>query len=224
MTLTRQELASRIDHTALKPETTSQAVEKLCAEALQWRCASVCVAPHWVPMAAQQLAKSDVAIGTVVGFPLGANRTAVKVFEAQQAVADGATELDMVINIGALKSGDWQTVAKDVLEVVKAAHTMDATVKVILECALLTSTERQNAARLAVEAGADYVKTSTGFGPGGATVADVQALVEAVGGACRVKAAGGIRSLPAALQMIEAGADRIGTSAGAAILEAVPQD
>ncbi len=224
MTLTRQELASRIDHTALKPETTSQAVEKLCAEALQWRCASVCVAPHWVPLAAQQLAKSDVAIGTVVGFPLGANRTAVKVFEAQQAVADGATELDMVINIGALKSGDWQTVAKDVLEVVKAAHTMDATVKVILECALLTSTERQNAARLAVEAGADYVKTSTGFGPGGATVADVQALVEAVGGACRVKAAGGIRSLPAALQMIEAGADRIGTSAGAAILEAVPQD
>lgn len=212
-------VARLIDHTALKPETTQQEIVELCTEARTYDFASVCVNPTFVPLAAALLADSPVEITTVVGFPLGANRTGVKVFETEQAIQDGATEIDMVINIGALKAQDYQTVLEDIAAVVQAAHRGGAIVKVIIETALLTDEEKAIASRLAKTAGADYVKTSTGFGPGGATVEDVALMRETVGPEMGIKAAGGIRSYEDAQQMVAAGATRLGASAGVKIAQ-----
>lgn len=210
-------LARIIDHTLLKPDATAAQIEQLCREALQYGFAAVCVNPTWVPLAARLLQGSDVKVCTVVGFPLGATSTAAKVAEARAAIAAGAREIDMVINIGALKSGLYDQVRDDIRAVVEAAHPT-ATVKVILETALLTDAEKVQACRLAREAGADFVKTSTGFGPGGATVHDVALLRREVGPAMGVKASGGIRDRATALAMVQAGANRIGASASVAIV------
>ena len=212
-------LAAVIDHTALKPETTAAQIRRLCAEAAEQRFASVCVNPSYVALAAEELAESAVPVCTVVGFPLGATPAAVKAYETATALLDGATEIDMVIDIGALKSGDRQRVHDDIAAVIEQAHAADALVKVIIEAALLTDEEKVAACLLAVAAGADYVKTSTGFGPGGATAADVALMRRVVGPAIGVKAAGGIKTYADARAMIAAGASRIGASAGVAIIE-----
>ncbi len=209
-------LNAYIDHTLLKPEATRAMVDKLCEEAKAYSFASVCVNPVWVKHAAQALAGTSVKVCTVIGFPLGASTTEVKAFETKNAIANGATEIDMVLNVGALKSNDLQLVKEDIAAVVKAAE--GNLVKVILETGLLTDDEKVTACRLAVEAGADYVKTSTGFGPGGATVADIALMRKTVGPDIGVKASGGVRDRAATLAMIEAGATRIGASAGVAIV------
>ncbi|GAA5344544.1 deoxyribose-phosphate aldolase [Planifilum fimeticola] len=214
MTVTN--LASIIDHTLLKPEATASDIDRLCQEALESEFAAVCVNPWWVSRAAERLKESDVQVCTVVGFPLGATTTEVKAAETKRAVADGASEIDMVMNIGAFKSGDRQGVEEDIRAVVRAAG--GRTVKVILETGLLDEGEIRLACELAKAAGAHFVKTSTGFGPGGATVEAVRIMREAVGPEMGVKASGGIRSLAAAKKMISAGANRIGTSSGVAIL------
>ena len=206
-------LASMIDHTLLKPEATRAQVEQVCDEAKQHGFASVCVNPTHVRLCAQRLKGSPVKVCTVVGFPLGATLSKVKAFETQQALEAGATEIDMVINIGALKSRDNDLVARDLAAVVRAAHAGNALVKVIIEAALLSDDEKITACQLAQSAGADFVKTSTGFGPGGATVEDVALMRRAVGPAMGIKAAGGIRTLADAQKMIAAGATRIGASA-----------
>jgi len=205
-----------IDHTLLKPEATAEMIDKLCEEAKTYDFASVCVNPYWVKRAAERLAGTDVKVCTVVGFPLGATTRAVKAAETRDAIANGATEIDMVLNVGALKSGDLQTVKEDVAAVVEAAGGV--LVKVILETGLLTDEEKVTACQLCVEAGAHYVKTSTGFGPGGATVEDIALMRKTVGPDIGVKASGGVRDRAAALAMIEAGATRIGASAGIAIV------
>ncbi|MGN7468595.1 deoxyribose-phosphate aldolase [Brevibacillus sp. SAFN-007a] len=205
-----------IDHTLLKPEATQEMIDKLCAEAKEHAFMSVCVNPYWVKRSAELLAGTDVKVCTVIGFPLGANTTAVKVAETRDAIANGATEIDMVLNVGALKSGDLETVKQDVAAVKQAAG--DVLVKVILETGLLTDQEKEIACKLCVEAGADYVKTSTGFGPGGATVEDIALMRKTVGPDIGVKASGGVRDGEAALAMIEAGASRIGTSSGISIV------
>ncbi len=214
-----QDIASYIDHTLLKPEATPAEIEKLCKEAKEYHFAAVCVNPPYVKECAQLLHGSQVAIAVVVGFPLGAHTTESKVFETQQAIIDGATEIDMVINIGALKSKQDKLVLDDIRAVVEAAHRQGAIVKVIIEAALLTDEEKVRACQYAKEAGADFVKTSTGFGPGGATVHDVELMSQAVKGQLGVKAAGGIRTLEQAEAMIKAGATRIGASAGVKIVE-----
>ncbi|PRX41134.1 deoxyribose-phosphate aldolase [Planifilum fimeticola] len=214
MTVTN--LASIIDHTLLKPEATASDIDRLCQEALESEFAAVCVNPWWVSRAAERLKESDIQVCTVVGFPLGATTTEVKAAETKRAVADGASEIDMVMNIGAFKSGDRQGVEEDIRAVVRAAG--GRTVKVILETGLLDEGEIRLACELAKAAGAHFVKTSTGFGPGGATVEAVRIMREAVGPEMGVKASGGIRSLAAAKKMISAGANRIGTSSGVAIL------
>jgi deoxyribose-phosphate aldolase len=211
-------LASLIDHTVLKPDATREEIDRLCAEARENRFASVCVQPWWVPMCADLLADTDVRVCTVIGFPHGMNRPETKAFEGRRAVHDGATELDMVVNIGALKSKDYGTVERDIRGVVESARSR-ATVKVILETAYLTDEEKAEACALAKAAGADYVKTSTGFGPGGATVEDVQLMRRVVGPEMGVKAAGGIRDAESARRMIEAGATRLGASASLAIVQ-----
>lgn len=216
-------LARMIDHTLLKPEATPKQIEQLCAEARTHHFAAVCINPVYVKLSTQLLSVTDVAVCTVVGFPLGATTTGVKTFETAQAIADGATEIDMVINIGALKSGDHDEVRADIRAVVQAAHTHRALVKVIIETALLDNAEKRIACLLAKEAEADYVKTSTGFGPGGATEADVRLMRELVGPGLGVKAAGGIRSYADAQAMIAAGASRIGASAGVQILREASQ-
>jgi len=221
MTLTRQQLARYIDHTLLKPDAPDSAIEQLCAEAREWGFAAVCVQPFWVSRAAERLAETEVRVATVVGFPHGATSSAAKYFEAGQAIDAGATELDMVLNLGALKSGHWRTVETDISTVVWTGHEKNVIVKVILECCYLTDEEKRRAAQIVAEAGADFVKTSTGFGPGGATVGDVRLLAETVAGRCGVKAAGGIRTLESALVMIDAGATRIGTSAGVEIVKSM---
>lgn len=205
-----------IDHTLLKPEATQEMIDKLCAEAKEHDFMSVCVNPYWVKRSAELLAGTDVKVCTVIGFPLGANTTAAKVAETRDAIANGATEVDMVLNVGALKSGDLETVKQDVAAVKQAAG--DVLVKVILETGLLTDQEKEIACKLCVEAGADYVKTSTGFGPGGATVEDIALMRKTVGPDIGVKASGGVRDGEAALAMIEAGASRIGTSSGISIV------
>ncbi|MGZ0052872.1 deoxyribose-phosphate aldolase [Brevibacillus gelatini] len=210
------QLNKYIDHTLLKPETTQEMIDKLCAEAKEHDFMSVCVNPFWVKRSAELLAGTDVKVCTVIGFPLGANTTAVKVAETRDAIANGATEIDMVLNIGALKSGDLETVKQDVAAVKQAAG--DVLVKVILETGLLTDQEKEIACKLCVEAGADYVKTSTGFGAGGATVEDIALMRKTVGPDIGVKASGGVRDGETALAMIEAGASRIGTSSGIAIV------
>lgn len=216
--LTAAELARMIDHTLLKPEATQAQIEQLCAEAIQHHFATVCVNPAYVPLAAQLLQGSDVAVCTVVGFPLGATLPAVKAYETIQTIAAGATEIDMVINIGALKSGQQAQVQQDIAAVVQSAHEHQAKVKVIIEAALLTDDEKRVACALSKAAGADYVKTSTGFGPGGATAADVALMRQAVGPEMGVKAAGGIRNLADARAMVAAGATRLGASAGVQIV------
>jgi deoxyribose-phosphate aldolase len=192
------DVARFIDHTLLKPEATRAEIETLCQEARQNSFASVCINPHWVKECAYLLHGSTVKVCTVVGFPLGATPADVKAYETRRAIFDGATEIDMVINIGALKSGDDETVKRDIRAVVEAAHEACAIVKTILETALLTDDEKVRACALAKEAGADFVKTSTGFSKGGATVADIELMRRAVGANIGVKAAGGVRDLASA--------------------------
>jgi deoxyribose-phosphate aldolase len=209
-------IADFIDHTLLKAEATAREVEQLCAEALENRFAAVCVNPVWVKLCAQRLKGSEVAVCTVIGFPLGASRSDVKAFEAQRAVDDGAEELDMVAAIGQIKSGDWHYVADDMAAVVRAAP--GRLVKVIIESAALTPVEIIKASALAREAGAHYVKTSTGFHSAGGASAEAVALMRLiVGDALGVKASGGVRDCTAALKMIASGATRIGTSGGVAM-------
>lgn len=210
------ELAGMIDHTLLKPEARSADVVRLCDEARQYQFCSVCINPYHVPTARRALAESKVKVCTVIGFPLGATSTFAKAAETRDAVAAGADEIDMVINVGALKEGNSDAVRSDIESVVAAAG--GRTVKVILETALLTDDEKTLACRLVVAAGAQFVKTSTGFGPGGATAADVRLMRAAVGPHFGVKASGGIRTREAALQMVQAGATRLGVSAGVAIV------
>ncbi len=214
-----QDIAKFIDHTLLKPEATPAEVEKLCQEAKEYHFASVCVNPPFAKLCAQRLRGADVAVCIVIGFPLGAHTTETKVFETRQAIADGASEVDMVINVGLLKAKQDRLVHDDIKGVVAAAHAGNAIVKVIIEAALLTDDEKVRACQLAQEAGADYVKTSTGFGPGGATVHDVALMSRAVSGELGVKAAGGVRNLEQAQAMIQAGATRIGASAGVKIVQ-----
>ncbi|MFQ6059277.1 MAG: deoxyribose-phosphate aldolase [Anaerolineae bacterium] len=213
------DLARLIDHTLLKPDATEDQIRQLCAEARQYGFAAVCVNPVWVRLAAQLLRGTPVKVCAVVGFPLGAIPPEVKALEARRAIRDGAREIDMVINIGALKAGDHQLVKKDIAKVVDACHESGALCKVIIEAALLTDEEKIVACQLAKEARADYVKTSTGFGPGGATEHDVALMRWVVGPEMGVKAAGGIRTAADALKMIRAGATRIGASAGVKIVQ-----
>ncbi|HFI0301259.1 TPA: deoxyribose-phosphate aldolase [Streptococcus suis] len=211
-----------IDHTILKPETTQEQVEKILSEAKEYDFASVCVNPTWVSLAAESLKDSDVKVCTVIGFPLGANTSAVKAFETKDAIANGADEIDMVINVGALKSGNDALVLDDIKAVVDASG--DKLVKVIIETCLLTDDEKVRACKLSKEAGADYVKTSTGFSTGGATVADVALMRKTVGPDMGVKASGGARSYEDAIAFIEAGASRIGASSGVAIMNGAQAD
>lgn len=220
MTLTKKQMAKMIDHTLLKAVGTPEEVTQLCREALEYEFASVCVNPYHVPMAKKLLEGSDVLVCTVIGFPLGANSTAVKAFEAEEAVRAGAKEVDMVINIGLLKAGRQDKVLNDIRAVVEktTAVDKDAVVKVIIETCYLTDEEKIIACNLSKEAGAHYVKTSTGFGTGGATVEDIALMRKAVGPQMGVKASGGIKNARQAVDMVEAGATRIGASAGMSIV------
>ena len=213
------DLARMIDHTLLKPDASRAEIVKLCDEARANSFATVCVNPAWVPLCADLLRGSPVKVCTVVGFPLGATLPEVKAFETERAIAGGASEIDMVQNIGALKSRDYKLVAEDVAAVVRAAHARQASVKVIIEAALLTDEEKVESCAIAQAAGADYVKTSTGFASGGATAADVALMRQVVGPGIGVKAAGGIRSGKDAQAMIAAGATRLGASAGIKIIK-----
>jgi len=212
------DVAKLIDHTLLKPAASQDQIAQLCYEARTYGFASVCINPTHVKLAAQLLNGSEVDVCTVVGFPLGATPATVKAYETQQALRDGATEIDMVINIGALKSQDYTAVFEDIGTIVRTAHAGNALVKVIIEAALLIEEEKVIACPLSKAAGADFVKTSTGFGPGGATVADVALMRRVVGPKIGVKAAGGVGSYSDAQEMIAAGATRIGASAGVAIV------
>ncbi len=212
------DLAKYIDHTILAPNATEEQVEKIISEALEYGFASVCINPYWVKKVAQGLADSDVKVCTVIGFPLGANKTSIKVSEAKEAIADGADELDMVINIGELKAKHYDVVKADIKAVVDVCHAESKLVKVIIEACLLTDEEKIKACELSKEAGADYVKTSTGFSTGGATVADIELMRKTVGPDIGVKASGGIHSKEDALALIEAGASRLGASAGVKIV------
>ena len=211
------ELNRMINHTILKPEATEAAVQKIIDEAKEYNFFSVCINPCWVAFASEQLADTDVAVCTVIGFPLGANTPEVKAYEAADALKNGANEVDMVINIGALKSQQYDHVRQDIQGIVDAAKGK-ALVKVIIETALLTDEEKVKACELAKEAGADFVKTSTGFSTGGAKVADIRLMRETVGPDMGVKASGGVHNAEEALAMIEAGATRIGASTGVAIV------
>lgn len=219
----RRKLAAMIDHTLLKPDATEEQVRKVCAEAIEHGFYSVCVNPTYVRFCATQLAGSKVLVCTVVGFPLGANLPAVKAFEAEKAIDDGAREIDMVLNIGALKGGALPAVEDDIAAVVRVCHAAGVLCKVILETGYLNDAEKVEACRRAVAAGADFVKTSTGFGPGGATAADVALMRATVGPSVGVKAAGGIRTYQAAREMIAAGANRIGASASVQIVQGAAQ-
>ncbi len=212
------DLASYLDHTLLKADATANDIDALCAEALAHRFASVCIQPTWVRRAAEILGESSVLVCTVVGFPLGANVPEVKAYEARRAIEEGACEVDMVLNVGALKSGDDRFVQEDIEAVATITHQLGARLKVILETCLLTPDEITRASRLAKAAGADFVKTSTGFGGGGATAQDVALMRQAVGPVMGVKASGGVRDQATAQAMIEAGATRIGASASVEIV------
>src|SRR5689334_20288403 len=212
-------VSSMIDHTMLKPDAARKDIEALCREAAQFKFATVCVNPTLVATAARLLAGSGVGVCSVVGFPLGATSADVKGYETQRAIFDGAREIDMVINIGALKSGDLRVVERDIEAVTGPCRSCGALSKVIIEAALLTDDEKVTACTLAKAAGADYVKTSTGFGPGGATVADVALMRRVVGADMGVKAAGGVRDLESVRAMIAAGATRVGASAGVKIVQ-----
>lgn len=213
-----ENLEKYIDHTVLKPESKDIDIQKACIDAKKYNFKSVCVNPTWVSYVADQLKGSEVETCTVIGFPLGANVSAIKAKEAEQAIKDGATEIDMVLNIGALKSEDYPLVKEDIKQVVQAANKQ-AVVKVIIETCLLEKNEKIRACEIAKQAGADFVKTSTGFSTGGATVDDVKLMRSTVGPEMGVKASGGVRTYEDALAMIEAGATRIGTSNGVALLQ-----
>jgi len=212
------DLAKYIDHTALKPETTADDIDQLCQEAAEYRFASVCVNPTWVKRAATHLRGTDVKVCSVIGFPLGAATSEIKAMEARRAIRDGAREVDMVINVGALRSGLDDVVLTDIEKVVDSAHEAGAIVKVILETSLLSDEQKVIASSLAKRAKADFVKTSTGFGGGGATVYDVALMRETVGPDMGVKASGGVRTKSDVEDMIAAGATRIGASAGVQIV------
>ncbi|MCY7843137.1 Deoxyribose-phosphate aldolase [Bacillus licheniformis] len=218
-----KQIARMIDHTVLKPDTVKSEIETLCKEARVYGFASVCVNPCWVKLCAELLKDSEVKVCTVIGFPLGATSSETKAFETKQAIADGAGEVDMVINIGALKDCDTGIVEHDIRAVTDAADGK-ALVKVIIETSLLTDEEKRQACELAVKAGADFVKTSTGFSGGGATVRDIKLMRDAVGPDIGVKASGGVRDKESALAMIEAGATRIGASAGVSIVKGLTAD
>ena len=213
-------VAALIDHTMLRPEATRADIVKLCGEARQYGFATVCINPYWVPLAASELAGTAAKVCTVAGFPLGATSTEAKVAEAAAALRAGAREIDMVINVGALRSGDFDTVKLDIQAVARVCHDAGAIVKVILETALLDDAQKTTACGLAQAAGADFVKTSTGFGPAGATVQDIVLMRHAVGPRMGVKAAGGIRTLDDFRAMVAAGANRVGASASVKIVEA----
>jgi len=212
-------LSPMIDHTLLRPDATQEEIAQLCYEARKYAFASVCVNPSYVKLCSDLLKGSDVLVCTVVGFPLGATSTEAKVFETQKAIRDGATEVDMVINVGALKSRDYELVERDIAAVARASHAGGAILKVIIEAALLTDEEKVAASYLTKVTGADFVKTSTGFGPGGATAEDVALMRRVVGPQMGVKAAGGIRTYADAQKMIAAGATRIGASASVRIIQ-----
>jgi len=212
-------VASMIDHTLLKPDATRKNIEELCREAAQFKFATVCVNPTWVALSSRLLAGSGVGVCSVVGFPLGATTPDVKGYETQRAIFDGAREIDMVINVGALKSGDLSAVERDIEAVTLPCRSCGALSKVIIEAALLTDDEKITACTLAKAAGADYVKTSTGFASGGATAADVALMRRVVGAEMGVKAAGGVRDFEGMKAMIAAGATRVGASAGVKIVQ-----
>ncbi len=212
-------IAHLIDHTMLKPDASRKDIEELCREAAKFKFATVCVNPVWVGLAAQQLAGTGVLVCSVVGFPLGATTPDVKAYETRRAIFDGAREIDTVINIGALKSGDLRLVERDIEAIVTPCRDCGVLSKVIIEAALLTDDEKVTACTLAKAAGADYVKTSTGFGPGGATPADVALMRRVVGAEMGVKAAGGVRDLESLKAMVAAGATRVGASAGVKIVQ-----
>ena len=212
-------VSGMIDHTLLKADATRAEIEKLCREAAEFHFATVCVNPVWVAFAASRLRDTGAGVCSVVGFPLGATTADVKNFETRRAIYDGASEIDMVINIGALKSGDLRTVERDIEAVVEPCRQCGVVSKVIIEAALLTDDEKITASTLTKAAGADFVKTSTGFGPGGATVADVALMRRVVGAEMGVKAAGGVRDLEGLKAMVAAGATRVGASAGVKIVQ-----
>ncbi len=212
------ELARYIDHTLLAPGTTAEQIDRLCDEAIEYRFAAVCVNPVWVRRAARRLRGKPAAVACVVGFPLGANATEIKVMEARRALREGATEIDMVINIGALKGGDHRLVQTDIARVAEACREVGAVSKVIIEAGMLTDEEKVIASRLSQLARADFVKTSTGFGHGGATLFDVALIRETVGPDMGIKASGGVKTAEDAERMIAAGATRIGASAGIQIV------
>ncbi len=218
----RNEIARLIDHTMLKPDATPAEIEQLSREALNYRFASLCVNPAYVPLAAARLAGSEVAVCTTIGFPLGATTTTAKLCEAEQSLRDGATELDMVLFIGALKAGERERVGGDIAAVARTCHDGGGLLKVIIEAALLTEEEKVLACEIAQDSGADFVKTSTGFASSGATLKDVRLMRQTVEPRVGVKAAGGIHNYTEAMAMIEAGANRIGASAGVQIVEEAP--
>lgn len=217
--LNKAQVARLIDHTILRPDALRSDVLRVCAEALEHRFASVCVNSCWVPLVTDQLDGSEVGVCTVVGFPLGAAATEAKIAETVWAAENGATEIDMVLNIGALKGGELDVVEADIRGVAEASHAHGAILKVILETCLLTDAEKETACRLSVEAGADFVKTSTGFGAAGATAADIRLMRAVVGPEIGVKASGGVRTLADLEAMVAAGASRIGASASVRIIE-----
>ena len=218
-TASAKDWASLIDHTLLKPEATDEDIKRLCEEAARYRFASVCVNPTWVKVAACSLRGTGVPVCTVIGFPLGATLADVKAYEARRAIFDGASEVDMVMNVGALKSGDDCLVEHDIRSVVEVAHEYQVTCKVIIETALLTDDEKVRACLAAKKAGADFVKTSTGFSKSGATVADIALMRRTVGADLGVKASGGVKGLEEARKLVEAGATRIGASVGVKIAQ-----
>lgn len=222
MEMTKAQLAKYMDHTMLKPEATAEMIDQTIEEARHYNTASVCVNPYWVKRVHNGLEGSTVNTCSVIGFPLGANTTAIKVAEAKQAIEDGADEIDMVINIGELKDGNDAVVQRDIQEVADACHAANRLLKVIIENCLLTDEEKRRACHLTVEGGADFVKTSTGFSKWGAKVADVALMREAVGPDFKIKAAGGIHHAKEAEAMIAAGANRLGVSASVQILEELP--
>jgi len=213
------EVSALIDHTLLKPDATATEVEKLCREAAEFHFATVCINPTWVAFSARLLRGSGVGVCSVVGFPLGATTPDVKQYETRRAIFDGATEIDMVINVGALKSGDLRLVEQDIEAVTTPCRQSGVVSKVIIEAALLSEEEKVTASTLTKAAGADFVKTSTGFGPGGATIADVMLMRRVVGDSVGVKAAGGVRDLDQMRAMVAAGASRVGASAGVRIVK-----
>jgi len=219
--ITKEKLARKIDHTLLKPNATEDDITRLCQEAIKYGFWSVCVNPAYVPLAAEILTGTDVRVCSVVGFPLGANVSEVKAIEAEKAISNGASEIDMVMNIGALKSHNYELVKRDIRKVVKHARAIrkNIVIKVIIETGLLTEDEKVLACRFVKDEGANFVKTSTGFSSSGATIHDVKLLRNTVGPNFGVKASGGIRTHHYAIELVEAGANRIGTSSGVVIIE-----